>query len=163
MITEEVDTKPDGHLYSPAAWQRGLERTIASIHVPRADIVVLGNIPIMKLDPPQCLEQHTLDVQACSNPLSPLVATYNRAEAAAAAATGVRYVSVIPWFCSTTCTAVIGRFQVYFDSYHVDAAYSTYLGAVVTEALGITEAPKAVPPPKPGSRSSPPAHGSGAG
>ncbi|MGB7051870.1 MAG: acyltransferase family protein [Acidimicrobiales bacterium] len=163
VITEEVGTKPDGRAYTPGQWKQGLERTIRSIHVPRADIVVLGNVPVMKLDPPQCLEEHTDEVQACSNPLSRSVVTYNSAEAAAAAVTGVRYVNAIPWFCSTTCTAVIGRFQVYFDSYHIDAAYSTYLGEVVTKALGITEAPKAVPPPKPGSRSSPPAHGSGAG
>jgi peptidoglycan/LPS O-acetylase OafA/YrhL len=163
VITEEVGTKPDGRAYAPGEWKQGLERTIRSIHVPRADIVVLGNVPVMTLDPPQCLEEHTDDVQACSNLLSWSVVTYNRAEAAAAAATGVRYVNVIPWFCSTTCTAVIGRYQVYFDSFHIDAAYSTYLSEVVTKALGITEAPKALPPSKPGSRSSPAPHGSGGG
>ena len=141
VITEEISTRPNGGSYTPTEWQRGLERTIASIHVPRQDIVVLGNIPVMSRSLPQCLVQNTADVQACSNPLPAYIGRFNAAEAAAAAATGVRYVNAIPWFCSTTCTAVIGRDQVYFDSYHVTSVYSTFLGAVLGSAIGITPAP----------------------
>ena len=63
---------------------------------------------------------------------------YVHAEQAAASEAGTRYISVLPWFCSTTCTAVIGKFEVYFDLYHVTAAYTFYLDRVLSEALSLS-------------------------
>ena len=42
----------------------------------------------------------------------------NKAEESAASETGTHYVSVTPWFCSSTCVAVIGNFEVYWDDFH---------------------------------------------
>ena len=48
---------------------------------------------------------------------------------------GARYVDVTPWFCSTICTAVVGRYEVYYDQYHVTADYSIVLEQVLQQAL----------------------------
>ncbi len=45
--------------------------------------------------------------------------------------------STIPWFCSSTCTAVVSNFEVYWDPYHVTAAYSTFLEGAVAQSLSI--------------------------
>jgi SGNH domain (fused to AT3 domains) len=135
VVTQEFRTRPDGTAYTAAEWQQGMERTLRRIPVPASKIVVIGNIPSQPQSPPQCLSVHTTEVQACSWPLWPLIAGYNTAERNAAVHTGARYVDVIPWFCSTTCPSVIGRYEVYFDNYHITEAYSIYLGRVLSDAL----------------------------
>jgi hypothetical protein len=57
---------------------------------------------------------------------------------AAASSAGVRYVDVTPWFCSTTCTAVVSKYQVFFDQYHVGLYYSYFLGPVLGQALDLS-------------------------
>ena len=84
-----------------------------------------------------CLLGHTTDVQACSSPLPQYLVQTNAAELKAAQRVGARYVSVIPWFCSTTCTTVIGRYEVYYDDYHITQAYSAYLIKVLAAKLAL--------------------------
>jgi hypothetical protein len=60
---------------------------------------------------------------------------YGQAERAAVEVVGGRYVDVTPWFCSATCTAVIGRYQVYFNKQHVMGPYAAFLGGVMAQAL----------------------------
>jgi hypothetical protein len=117
-----------------------MEATLGQIPVPANRIVVIGNIPSLPQSPPQCLSRNTTDVQACSAPLSSTIAGYNAAERVAAVHTGARYVDIIPWFCSTTCTGVIGRFEVYLDDYHITQAYSIYLARVLSDAIHLSPA-----------------------
>ncbi len=138
VVTQEFRNRPDGTPYTDAEWQQGMERTLGQIPVPARDIVVVGNIPSLPESPPQCLSRNTTDVQACSAPLSPAIAGYNAAEQSAAAHTGAGYVDIIPWFCSTTCTGVIGRYEVYLDDYHITQAYSFYLARVLSDAIGLS-------------------------
>jgi len=42
---------------------------------------------------------------------------------------------VTPWFCSTICTAVVGRYEAYFYQCHVTADYSIVLESTVLERL----------------------------
>jgi peptidoglycan/LPS O-acetylase OafA/YrhL len=140
IITQEVRGKPDARPYTWQQWQRGLENTIKQIHVPTSKIVVLGNIPILPQSGPQCLSRNSTNVQACSGPDPSSWTQYLHAEQIAATDVGARYISVLPWFCSTTCTAVIGKFEVYFDQYHVTAAYTFYLSRVLSQALSLSAA-----------------------
>jgi peptidoglycan/LPS O-acetylase OafA/YrhL len=135
VITQEGRVKPDGREYSPAQWQTGLEKTIRQIHVPDNRIVVLGNVPVLPRDPPLCLSQSSGDIQACSGPVTQFWLEQDQAEATAARLTGARYIDVIPWFCAATCPAVIGRYEVYLDEYHITAAYSLRLINVLSHAL----------------------------
>jgi peptidoglycan/LPS O-acetylase OafA/YrhL len=135
IVTQEVSVKPDG-AYTADQWGSGMAKTLAQIPVPAGRIVVLGNIPTFPVSPPLCLSRHTTDVQACASPLSSDLAEYDAAEESAAAKVGARYLSVTPWFCSATCTAVVGRYEVYFDGYHITRAYAVYLTRVLSRALG---------------------------
>jgi peptidoglycan/LPS O-acetylase OafA/YrhL len=137
VITQDFRTRPDGVAYSASQWQQGLTDSIEAMRVPSSKIIVLGNIPELADPLPQCLVEHSQDVQACSAPPNLFVSRYNRAEMAAASSAGVRYIDVTPWFCSTTCTAVISRYQVFFDRYHVGLNYSVFLGPVLGQALDL--------------------------
>ena len=139
--------------YPPRQWQLGLERALRAITSPMTTRVVLGDIPRFPQSVPDCLARHAGDVQACSIPTDstidnrPLM-VYYRTERAAAAAVGARYVSVTPWFCSRTCTPIIGHYEVYKDDNHVTNTYARFLEGVLAEALQLPSlAP--LPPPKP--------------
>jgi hypothetical protein len=44
-------------------------------------------------------------------------------------------VDVNPWFCSRTCPAIIGPYEVYVDSAHITNTYARVLEGVLTDAL----------------------------
>ncbi len=140
IITQEVRDGPGGRVYTPRQWQRGLEATIRQIHLPASRVVVLGNIPVLPREPALCLSQNSTNVQACSGPVTSFWQQRDQAEEAAAVHEGAHYVDVIPWFCSTTCTAVIGKYDVYFDEYHVAAAYSFHLARALSNDLPLAAA-----------------------
>jgi peptidoglycan/LPS O-acetylase OafA/YrhL len=137
VVTQEPFSKPGGGDYTAAQWEQGMVKTLQQIAVPTRRILVLGNIPSFSISPPVCLLGHTTDVQACSSPLPQYLIQTNAAELKAAKRVGARYVSVIPWFCSTTCTTVIGRYEVYYDDYHTTLAYSAYLTRVLAAVLAL--------------------------
>jgi hypothetical protein len=138
IITQEVRGKPNGTAYTAAQWQQGLENTFEQLHVPTSRIVVLGNTPSLPQSGPLCLSRNSVNVQACSAPNSASWTQYANAEEAAATGAGGRYISVIPWFCSTTCTAVIGDFEVYLDDHHITDAYALFLTGVLGQSLDLS-------------------------
>ena len=135
IVTQESHPPPDNHPYTNAQWRTGLAKFFASITVPGVQFEVIGNIPQLPEDPPQCLYANADDLPACSAPAAKSLDPHLRAEKAAVEAVGGRYVDVTPWFCSATCTAVIGRYQVYFNQAHVMGTYATFLGGVMARAL----------------------------
>jgi peptidoglycan/LPS O-acetylase OafA/YrhL len=137
IITQDFSSKPSGGLYSGTQWQEGLAKTISMIHVPKDKIVVLGNMPILPFDAPECLSRNTDNVQACSSPTLSFGALYE-AEKMAAGEEGAHYVNVTRWFCANTCPAVIGKYEVYFDQYHITAAYASFLAGVLAKALPLS-------------------------
>ena len=138
IVTQEVRGKPDGKAYSPAQWQQGLAKTISLIHVPKNKIVVLGNVPALPTSGPECLSQHPNNVQACSGPVDTFFTARNQAEERAASEAGGHYVNVTPWFCSSTCTAVIGDYEVYWDDAHITSTYADFLGGVLAASLPLS-------------------------
>ncbi len=132
VLSQGRNRTPSGHVYPTAQWQRGLElllRTVAAVH-PRT--VVLGDVPTN--GGPVCMAGHPDDIQACAgDPRSP----YDRAEARAAELGGASYVATVPWFCTVTCSPVIGDFDVYFNASHVSTSYSRFLETVLARSLGI--------------------------
>lgn len=141
VISQDVRSKPDGKAYSSAQWKAALGNTMKQLDVPAKKIVVLGDIPVLPRSGPQCLSQHPSDVQLCSGPLDHNSQEYIRAEQAAATKAGARYIDVIPWFCSTTCTAIISRYEVYFDQFHITAKYSYFLEGVLAGSLHLSTPP----------------------
>lgn len=142
VITEEIRSKPDGKPYAAKQWQEGMEKTFSLLGVPANRIVVLGNVPLLPQSPPACLSLHPDDVQACSGFIPSSEDQYNHAEEAAAAHTGNRYINVTSWFCASSCSPIIGNYQVYYDDYHITASYSIYLSRVLGDALHLSGSPK---------------------
>ncbi len=135
IVTQEVHPAPEDRTYSSYQWSAGLSDFFSSVTVPNVHFDVIGNIPHLRNDPAQCLNAHPDDVPTCSTPKAQAVSPYAAAEAQAVNAVGGRYVNVTPWFCSATCTAVIGHYQVYFNQFHVMGSYATSLGGAMANAL----------------------------
>jgi hypothetical protein len=62
-----------------------------------------------------------------------------RAEKQAAAAVGARYIDVTPWFCAQRCSAVIGKYDVYFNYSHVAIGYTDFLAGVLAQAIDLPD------------------------
>ncbi len=125
------------HHFSMVQWQQGLEALLQAVTVPHIEKVVLGNIPTMIQNVPDCLSANPHDVQACSSPPATALSAYLGVEKAAAQQSGARYVNTTPWFCSTTCVPIVGRYVVYFDNQHMTETYARYLRLVLAHTLGL--------------------------
>ena len=132
--------QPDGTPYTPSQWQRGLETLLARVTGPSTEKLVMANLVKPANAGADCLARHTDDVQACSGPPSRSSRRFNAAERRGAAKAGARFINVVPWFCTTTCSSVIGNEQVYLASDHVTLQYSLHLEGVLSEALDLPKA-----------------------
>lgn len=121
--------------FTQAQWLQGFKELIDSIHVPGLRKELLGTTPSMPRPGPECLAAHSDNVQLCSTPAlqSEQIAT---AEHMQALATGIGYISPVPWFCSAVCTAVIDKYNVYLDGVHISATWAQYLENVLARSLG---------------------------
>ena len=131
VITQESDP----FFFTATQWQTGMVKLLRDITSPQTKKVVLGNIPVLPEGGPACLAAHTNDVQACSAPRAVSVSSFTQVERAAARVGGAGYIDTTPWFCSATCTAIVGRYNVYLDQKHLTATYSMYLRDVLARAL----------------------------
>jgi hypothetical protein len=137
LITQNVDEGPKGIVYSARRWETATIKTIMEVPVPAGRVVILGNIPHIPNGGPSSLALHTSDVQQCSGTNPQFVVDHNVAERSATARTGARYINAVPWFCPSICSSVIGRYQPYWDSYHINADYSFALEGVLNQALDL--------------------------
>jgi hypothetical protein len=150
VLSQNPDVGPGQVRYGPPVWQAGLTRTLQALPVRPDQVVVLGNIPHFAAAGPQCLVLHRSDVQTCSGTNSRYVVAHNEAERRAARSVGATYVDTTPWFCSRICTDVVGRFQPYWDGFHVTADYSIAVSRMLADALSLgTRTPTTSPTPAP--------------
>jgi hypothetical protein len=130
VVTSEFDTSrlSDNKPVTPGEWSRGLRETLAAFKTPGILKIVLGDIPYLAQSGPSCLAAHESNIQFCSRSRATAVLTsHDDAERSAATADKAKYISVIPWFCSSVCTAVIGNMVVNQDQYHITKTYAIYL------------------------------------
>jgi hypothetical protein len=137
IVSQAVTPHPPGRLYSPAQWQAGLVRTLNQITATNSMKVVLGNTPTLNQFGPVCLSQHPHDAQSCADPANSYLTPFRHAEARAAVVSGAHYVDTTPWFCTRTCSAVIGHFEVYVDEIHITNTYASALEGVLATSLGL--------------------------
>ena len=128
-------TPPGFKLFTDAQWRGGLAALFNAVHGARTEKIFLGNIPLLSQSGPTCLSVHMGDAQACSTPTPQAYRHFDLAEYSVTQSLHIRYIDPTPWFCSTTCTAVVGPFDVYLDIFHVSAAYATYLRNALAQAL----------------------------
>jgi hypothetical protein len=125
-----------GQAPSDGQWLFGLAQMLRSITSPGTKKVILGDIAYLTQVGPTCLAANAVNVQACSTPASEAaLADHEQTLQAAAQVTGALYVPTIPWLCSSTCTAVIGKYQVYADSSDITSDYAAYLQGAIAAAL----------------------------
>jgi hypothetical protein len=121
-----------------AQWAQGLTATLARLKTSGAKLVVLGDMPYLEQSAPECLAAHTGDVKACARPASAAVNyDHDANEKKTAQAAGATYVDTVDWFCTDVCSPIIGNMVVYQNQYHITAAYSRYLSAVLAGAVGM--------------------------
>lgn len=126
----------NGKLTTNAAWQAGLEATLAALLASHLDVAVIGDITAMTNQLPQCLAVYPKHVQRCSSPdPNPAMHQHVKQEEAAAAAKHVDYVNPQPWVCTTTCSPVVDVYAVYCDSEHLSATYAAWLAQDLQDAL----------------------------
>jgi hypothetical protein len=122
---------------SDAAWQAGLETTIAALRTATTKVAVVGDVTVFSPKVlPQCLAAYPTAVQSCSvsNP-NGKTRQHFAAERAAASAEHVPYVNPRKWLCTAVCSPVIGTMVAYFDTFHVTATYAEYLSGVWLAAI----------------------------
>jgi hypothetical protein len=123
---------------SATRWQRGFESLFKDITVPSIRKVLLGSTPFNQLLSPQCLTAHSDHVRVCSVATNVgMMSSYRVAQRDAAQRSGAEYIDPIPWFCSTTCTAIVGKYVVYVDPDHVTETYGKYLQTVLAGSLAL--------------------------
>jgi hypothetical protein len=118
-----------------AQFTTALESTFTQLHSRSMKKVLLGQTFFIPL-PNECLAANTSAVQKCSEPEDNSVFAAQRAsEVAATKADKVSYVNVMPWTCSSECTAVIGNMIVYWSGGHLTTVYATYLTNVLHASI----------------------------
>lgn len=125
------------HGWYPPYWKAGITKLFSELSGSVSKVVYLGDIPLLPQPGPECLAAHVNDVQACSaslkSSMSPLIAI----DRSVVAAHGAEYVDTTPWFCSRSCTAVVGNYDVYLDQFHITATYAEFLQNALAQSLGV--------------------------
>ncbi len=138
--SDKLTPTPNGgsRAFTVAEWETGLSNLLRSVVTPSMRTVVLGNTPLVEESPDACLRDAPGNVQECSISTSAAVNSgFNRAEQAAATRNGAAYVDTVPWFCTSTCSTVIGHYAVYEDNVHITGTYASYLRTVLGQAIGL--------------------------
>jgi hypothetical protein len=124
---------------SASAWQAGIEQTLNSIQSPNTKKFVLGQTPNLANDVgggATCLAAHESDVQYCSEPVAVAMAKQlPDADKNAAESSGGQFIDVVPWMCSSVCTAIVGTSLVYVDIGHITAPMAELTAGAFEAAL----------------------------
>ena len=120
-------------------WDAGLSRTLDRLRDTAGRVVLIGDTPRSRVDPPVCLSAHLADARACATPLSRAIdAPRLDADSRVADSVGVGFVDPTPWVCpSDPCPAIIGRVLVLRDQHHLTQVFSGILARRLGDALGL--------------------------
>ncbi len=118
-------------------WGPALGRMLRALDRLAGKVVLIGDTPNPKADPPVCLSAHLDDMLACASSSKESTAPVRMAvEAAVAAEAGVTFIDPTPWICPTDpCPPIIGRWLVYRDSGHIATAFARGLATYVAAEL----------------------------
>ena len=121
----------------PDLWNAAISRSLRRLEASADEVVLIGDTPRSKVDPPACLSRHLDDVLACATPSSKSLAVARTvADRTVAAAAGADFIDPSPWICpSEPCPVVIGSYLVFRDNHHLTTAFSTALSRRLLDAL----------------------------
>ncbi len=123
----------------PDLWNAGLGRTLTALRANAANVVLLGDTPRSRFDPPKCLAAHLADARPCSTPLKQAAdASRLAADHTVADASGARFVDATAWVCpSDPCPPIIGNLLVNREQDHLTSAFVDSLAPRLDAALGL--------------------------
>ena len=121
----------------PDLWDAGIAASLSRLTGSADHVVLVGDTPRSKFDPPVCLSKHLDDVLACATPST---RSYDVKRTAAdqelATAAGVTFIDPTAWVCPTEpCPVVIGNYLVFRDSHHLTTPFATALARRMLAAL----------------------------
>jgi hypothetical protein len=121
----------------PDLWDAGIAASLQRLTAAADHVVLVGDTPRSKVDPPACLSKHLADALACATPsASSLDPKRTAADLAVAQGAGVTFVDPTPWVCpSEPCPVVIGSYLVFRDSHHLTTPFATALSRRMLAAL----------------------------
>ena len=137
LMSEEFATLgANKEAISTSQWTGALEKTFSMLGSKPKKVLIGSTIAGPYAYPSACLASSPTNIQRCSySATSATPAAELGSEQLAAAAAKVRYVSVLPWTCSSVCTDVIGSMIAYYSAGHLSATYSSYLSLVLSAAV----------------------------
>jgi hypothetical protein len=123
----------------PDLWDAGIRVSLDRLAGLADAVVLMGDTPRSKVDPPVCLSKHLDDVLACATKRSSSVdARRTAADADLAREAGATFVDPTDWVCpSDPCPVVVGSYLVFRDSHHLTTAFSTALARRLLAALPV--------------------------
>lgn len=129
---------PDG---VDAAWEVGLNKTLADITPHAGEVIVLGDQAYPTQAGINCLEANPDDVQKCGDPIEDAVhVDHNAMEARLAEENGAGYVDTVPWMCTDDfCPAVIDGITVHRDRMHINENFAVWLSEALGNSTGMIE------------------------
>lgn len=121
----------------PDLWDAGIAASLVRLRAVADNVVLMGDTPRSKVDPPVCLSKHLDDILACTTPARLAIdAARTAADARLAAAAGAGFIDPTAWACPTEpCPVVIGTYLVFRDTHHLTTPFSTALARRLLAAL----------------------------
>jgi hypothetical protein len=118
-------------------WGDGLERTLDTLADRAKHVVLIGDTPRSKVDPPECVSGHMASALACATPAGEATdAIRLRADADTARTAGVAFIDPTAWLCpSQPCPAVVSGVLVFRDGDHMTATYAAALAPYLAAVL----------------------------
>jgi hypothetical protein len=135
--TSRVFSEPGNRRITDAVWRTSLEKAIRQISATSTHVAVMEDLPERMPGFQTCLAAYPTNIQQRCATTFPNTADpgHQQAEREAAAATGASYVMTSKWFCTSTCSPVIGNFIPFYDEGHVSATYAEFLSGVISQQL----------------------------
>jgi SGNH domain (fused to AT3 domains) len=120
-----------------ATWAAAAEAAMARLAAVAPRLVVLGDNPVSRDDPPACLSAHVNDASACATPRADAVRPDRiSGELVAARAHDATFIDTTDWFCTpASCPAVVGDLLVLRDETHLTPPMAEFLTPLLDAAL----------------------------
>jgi SGNH domain (fused to AT3 domains) len=120
-----------------ASWAAGADEAMSALTAVTHNVVVLGDNPVSKDDPPSCLSASLGDATACATPREAAVRSDRISdEVSAARKSGAVFVDTSNWFCTTTaCPAVVGNLLILRDQTHLTAPAAEFFQPMLAAAI----------------------------
>jgi peptidoglycan/LPS O-acetylase OafA/YrhL len=134
VVTSNAYTQYDD---DAATWAAGAEATMARLAAAAPHVLVIGDNPTSRTDPPSCLSGSMGNAVACATTRERAVRTDRiTGEADAARAHGISFVDTTDWFCTpTTCPVVVGDLLVLRDQTHLTPPMAEFLAPLLDSIL----------------------------